>query len=150
MWGNGTARVKAIKGNADDLGYYLCAYLGDIEYNLKNLKLLKENNKDILDFKISEVEIEGKKKKFIKGGRLHLYPTGMRIYRKSKGIIEPRRFYDLYSKKDEIVGKYPPVYVSNIKIINDDKELIEYEINDNLEMVNFISYERYNKNYWIK
>lgn len=121
MWGNGTGRVTAIKRKVRDLGNYLSSYFGDIELNLENVKLLKKLGKNIKDFK----ETEGAKKKFIKGGRLYLYPTGMRIYRKSKGIKEPGRFYDLYSKRDKIIGLYPPVYEENIKIIDDDKELFK-------------------------
>ncbi len=94
MWGNGTARVKKIKSDVNNLGNYLYTYLGDIEYNQENLELLKKFGKSINNFKINEVEIEGSKKKFIKGARLHLYPAGMRIYRKSKGIKKPESFYD--------------------------------------------------------
>lgn len=64
------------------------AYLGDIGYTLKNLKILKKDGKNIKDYKIKEVEIEGSKKKFIKSGQLHLYPTGMRIHKKSRDIKE--------------------------------------------------------------
>lgn len=66
MWGKGFEKVKAIKSNVDNLGNYLSAYLGDIEYNLENLKLLKKNGKSINDFKINEVEIEGSKKNLLK------------------------------------------------------------------------------------
>lgn len=63
----------------------------------------------------------------------------MRIYRKSKGIKEPEIFYDLYINKDNIVGPYLPVYSENIKILDDKQEL-----------VNYISYEQYNKNNWLE
>jgi hypothetical protein len=135
MWGNGTARVKAIKSNVDNLGAYLSAYLGDIEYNQENLKMLKKSGKDVNDFKIKVAETDGAKKKFIKGGRLYLYPTGMRIYRKSKGIIEPEIKYGMYRDREKIVGSCEPNYKENIKILNYKKEVI-----------NYISYEQYNKN----
>lgn len=81
-----------------------------------------------------EVEIEGNKKKFIKGGRLHLYPTGMRIYRKSKGIKEPEIVHGIYKYRKEIIGDCKPYYRENIIILDDlSKEL------------NNIVYEQYNK-----
>lgn len=63
----------------------------------------------------------------------------MKIYRKSKGIKEPESFYDLYSNRDNIVGAHMSVYKENIKIFDDKQEL-----------VNYISYEQYNKNKWLK
>ena len=81
--------------------------------------MLKKNGKSIKAFKIKEVEIEGSKKKFIKGGRLHLYPTGMRIYRKSKGIEEPERFYGLYANRKIIIGSCKPYYRERIEILSD-------------------------------
>lgn len=50
----------------------------------------------------------------------------MRIYRKSKGIKEPDIFYDLYSNRNNIVGRYVPVYSENIKILDDKQELVNY------------------------
>ena len=83
LWGQGFTKVKAIKSNVDNLGAYLSAYLGDIELTKETHWQLKPNSK------VKEVEIDGHKKKFIKGGRLHLYPSGMNIYRCSRGIKQP-------------------------------------------------------------
>jgi len=56
----------------------------------------------------------------------------MRIYRKSKGIKEPERFYDSYGNRKNIVGLSEPTYRENIKIFDGKKQL------------NYISYKQYN------
>jgi len=124
MWGHGFVTVKAIKQNVDNLGAYLSAYLGDIP--------LDEGQGSEGGF-IKEVEINGKKKKFIKGGRLHMYPPGMNIYRASRGIKQPTKEYMRYDKAKKIVGAVTPNYSTCIKILDDDG--IE---------INSIAYENYN------
>jgi hypothetical protein len=135
LWGNGFVTVKAIKSNVDNLGAYLSAYLGDIEINDKNIReLISEGVVNVgQPLNVKEVEIEGKTKKFIKGGRLHLYPAGMNIFRKSAGITYPETQYMTYENAKKIVGAGTPNYSTKIKILDDDGEVI-----------NSISYENYN------
>ncbi|WP_448192997.1 hypothetical protein, partial [Azospirillum sp. sgz301742] len=49
----------------------------------------------------------GKEKKFIKGGRLHMYPPGMNLYRKSKGIQPPDREKMKWKEAKKIAGTAP-------------------------------------------
>lgn len=136
LWGLGFVKVKAIKRNVDDLGAYLSAYLGDVEYNQENIKILHDEGMgvdEIIRSTIKEVEVDGVKKKFIKGARLHLYPTGMNIYRKSKGIIEPKKKWMRYHKAKKLVGAGTPTFTSTVKIIDDENNEI-----------NSIAYEQYN------
>ena len=44
---------------------------------------------DIKECAVSEDGTEGKTKAFVKGARLHFYPSGMNIYRCSRGIVKP-------------------------------------------------------------
>lgn len=67
MWGNGSARVKAINSNVGNLGKYLSAYLGDIEYNPENLKLLKKYGKSINVLKLKKLKQTGVKRNLLKG-----------------------------------------------------------------------------------
>jgi hypothetical protein len=136
IWGHGFVTVKAIRQDVDNLGAYLSAYLGDIELDDgENLKTLIDLGiiKSGKPIDIKEVEIEGVKKKFIKGGRLHMYPPGMNIYRKSKGILEPESVYKPYSDIKKIVGSSTPNYSSCISILDDDSK-----------QLNTIIYEQYN------
>jgi hypothetical protein len=125
MWGHGFVTVKAIKQNVDNLGAYLSAYLGDIPLDDGQCSDGKEF--------IKEVEINGKKKKFIKGGRLYLYPPGMNIFRASRGIKQPTKEYMRYDEAKKIVGAGTPNYSTCIKILDDNG--IE---------INSIAYENYN------
>jgi hypothetical protein len=135
LWGHGFVKVKAIGKNVDNLGAYLSAYLGDIELNENNADdLLKEGvimPGSKLTFK--EVEIQGKTKRFIKGGRLNLYPSGMNIYRCSRGIRPPNIVYMQYDEAKKIVGALTPNYSKTINILDDSENII-----------NSITYENYN------
>lgn len=133
MWGQGFVTVKAIRKDVDNLGAYLSAYLGDIELTSDNEKVIAECCGSNGDYNIKVVEVDGEKKKFIKGGRLHLYPTGMNIYRKSRGIKVPESTYMRYSEAKKIVGSSTPNYSSMLCILDDD---------DN--ELNRIIYEQYN------
>lgn len=138
MWGNGFVTVKAIKQNVDNLGAYLSAYLGDVPVDFENQENLAElMHSGIIkvgkSINIKEVEIKGKTKKFIKGGRLHLYPPGMNIFRASRGIDQPTKEYMRYDEAKKIVGAGTPNYSTCIKILDDNG--IE---------INSIAYENYN------
>lgn len=81
IWGKGFVKIKAVEG-CDNIGAYFSAYLAD-------MPLEEYNGKDIEEISIKEVNIDGKKKSIVKGGRLYLYPAGMNIYRVSRGIKRP-------------------------------------------------------------
>lgn len=85
MWGNGFVVVKRLE-SVDNIGAYLSAYLGDIF--IEDIDKIKDND-TVVEKEITDISGEKVKKKIVKGGRLHLYPKGMNIYRKSKGIIVP-------------------------------------------------------------
>ena len=126
LWGQGFIKIKSLKG-VDNIGAYLSAYLGDIELTSDNLQGLNPNKVEI-----KHVEVDGVKKAYIKGGRLHLYPTGMNIYRKSKGIIHPEVEKMAYKDIKKIVGSTSPNYSRTFTITEDEKVL------------NSITYEQYN------
>lgn len=134
MWGQGFVSVKALKKDVDNLGAYLSAYLGDIEITDENRKVMDECcPHDSGTCEIKTVDVDGEKKCFLKGARLYLYPTGMNIYRKSRGIKVPESTYMPYSQAKKIVGPATPNYKSMVFIVdNDDTD------------INNIIYEQYN------
>lgn len=133
MWGGGYVTVKSIRTDGvDNIGAYLSAYLGDIELTDESLNSL--NDRERRQLNVKEVEIDGQKKKFIKGGRLHMYPPGMNIYRKSKGIEDPQIEWEPYQcAKEKIGDSTKATYHSTVSIYDDDEEII-----------NSINYEFYN------
>lgn len=94
LWRHGFTSTKALD-NCDNIGAYFSAYLADMP--LDELQKLPEHERlqamagdaQIEEKEFTNVEELTKKKKFVKGGRLYLYPPKMNIVRKSKGIKDP-------------------------------------------------------------
>ena len=125
IWGHGFIKMKSLK-DCDNIGAYLSAYLADVELTDENIGRAFREKEEV----IAKV-VDGKEKKFIKGGRLHLYPSGMNLYRKSKGIQMPVREDMRYSDIKKVVGSTTPNYTKQIVIEQDD-------------FTNTITYEQYN------
>lgn len=122
IWGHGYIKIKSMQ-NVDNIGAYLSAYLADAELTEQNASFAMRN-----DLEVVQKEIEGQKKVFIKGGRLHLYPSGMNLYRKSVGIKFPERKKMKYSEAIKKVGSTEPHFTKDIQIsINDFENTIAYE-----------------------
>ena len=106
LWEQGFVKIKSLR-DVDNIGAYLSAYLADIEL---------ETEKDYLDYskgfenEVVKKIVDGQEKKFIKGARLHLYPSGLNLYRKSKGIVFPEREEMSYQDIKKIVGFAEPNY----------------------------------------
>lgn len=79
-WGHGFVKVKAVK-DCDNLGAYLSAYLSDVPVDSDAACTEEKECSD------------GTKKRILKGGRLHMYPKGMNIYRHSRGIRKPDEYW---------------------------------------------------------
>lgn len=118
IWGHGFVKVNRIH-NIDNIGAYLTAYLADIP--------LDQVEEDIVGEVVEKV-IDNKTKKIVKGGRLHLYPSGINLYRKSKGIVFPERKTMKYSTAKGKIGDSDMTMESNIFLENDDfKNHIRFE-----------------------
>lgn len=116
----GWVTVQTLKG-IDNIGAYITAYLTDIPVDDS--------------FKGTDVvvkDVNGIKKKFKKGGRLHLYPKGMRFYRKSRGIKYPERVQMYYDDVKKITGSHKPVFEYRTKIERDN-----FETEMKIEQYNF-------------
>jgi len=119
MWGQGFVTVKAIRKDVDNLGAYLSAYLGDVEID-RNLDLSSVSG----NYEIKTIEVDGVEKRFLKGARLCLYPTGMNIYRKSRGIKDPESIMIPYGDIKKIVGTTTPNYSSDTLIVDDNNTIV--------------------------
>lgn len=83
VWGHGFVTCKKID-DVDNVGAYLTAYLGDMD-----VEQCLDDNIPCEGFEVKAVDIEGKKKYFVKGARLSLYPAKFNLYRTSRGIKKP-------------------------------------------------------------
>lgn len=123
IWSHGRVDIKTLK-DVDNIGAYLSAYLAD--HQVPDDYEPNGDNTEIIVKKVGNED-----KKFIKGGRLRFYPSGMRLYRKSKGILYPERVEMTYKNAKKIVGSTKPHY----------KKTYDIEIDD---FKNSITYEQYN------
>lgn len=126
IWNNGFTHTDSLEG-IDNIGAYLSAYLGDIEMTDDVIiNTLARGGQGHIEIK--EVEKDGLKKKFIKGGRLHHYPPGMNIYRKSKGMKFPKEEYMKFFEVKKIVGSAKPTFEKTIVIKDSETDRIFNEI----------------------
>lgn len=139
LWEQGTIVKTKPLNNIDNIGAYLSAYLADVELtdDIDNNTVV---NALCEEREVVSKVVEGKEKKFIKGGRLHMYPPGMNLYRKSKGIVEPERKETKFKNIKKIVGSVKPHYQKTYNIENEEFEntisFIQYNMKRNQDNTN--------------
>jgi len=141
IWGHGFTKFQALK-QSDDIAMYLSAHLTDLPLKeaLKNgIKFPDINRKDL-----KSIEVKGKPKAFLKGARLMFYPTGMRIYRTSKGIKRPIVSHTTEKVAQEIVSYHNASLTFEKTIALKDSNSCEvavifnyrhYRVNHDLEVI---------------
>lgn len=137
LWQQGFTKTTKLD-DIDNIGAYLTAYLGDMEFTAENILELQKQGLNVSQMSLKEVnEIEGIKlkepKSFIKGGRLYMYPPKFNLYRISRGIKKPKKEYYSYHVAKEKIGLVQPTYSKGIKIFDLDNSF-----------ANRIIYEYYN------
>lgn len=120
LWGNGFTKTNKLD-DIDNIGAYLTAYLGDIDLSSCIENNISYDSKDIKEI----TEIWNKKlkvpKKFVKGGRLSMYPPNFNIYRISRGIKAPSKEYYSYHVIKEKAGLRLPTYSKAISLTDNEK-----------------------------
>lgn len=125
LWGHGFTKTKSLKG-VDNPGLYLTAYLGDME-------LTEAVNAG--QFKAGRLgESKDKSKAVIKGARLHLYPSGINLYRCSRGVKRPEVLHMTEGEAQEIIGTASLTYEKTIAVRDSEGQT-----------VNIINYRQYNR-----
>lgn len=82
LWKNGFVNVQSVR-NVDNVGAYLTAYLADVSVEeLTESGVFPDVNEGIV-----EKEFQGEGKRYVKGGRLSFYPTGLNVYTRSKVLL---------------------------------------------------------------
>lgn len=137
LWQQGFTKTSKLD-DIDNIGAYLTAYLGDMEFTEENILELQKQGLNVSQMSLKEVnEIEGIKlkepKSFIKGGRLYMYPPKFNLYRISRGIKKPIKEYHSYHVAKEKAGLQLPTYSKGIKLSDTDNSFS-----------NIIIYEYYN------
>lgn len=118
LWGHGWVTIKSLK-DVDNIGAYVSAYLADVEV---------PEGHDVHSDNLIVKEVDGQEKRFLKGGRLWMYPPQMNLYRKSKGILFPERIEMTYGDTKKVVGSRRPHYQKQYSIETPNfKNTITYE-----------------------
>lgn len=139
MWGQGFTKTKACN-DCDNIGAYFSAYLADMPFDeYTQLSDVPST------FKIEEKDFEDeqgfiKSKKFVKGGRLYLYPPKMNIVRHSKGIKYPEVSYDTKENAEKKVCSAQQTFSSTFEIVDVSSS----------DVINIIQKSYYNKKRKIK
>lgn len=139
-WKQGFVKIKSVYG--DNLGAYFSAYLTDIPFD--------EMSEDTLQYEVSldrliERAIDdesGQKvaKKFVKGARVYLYPSGFNLYRCSRGVAVPKvEKISVAEIEKERASAGTLTYSQTLGVVAVDEE------NHSETSINVITYEYYNK-----
>lgn len=128
LWGQGFTKTKALD-NCDNIGAYFSAYLGDMPLDEVHQLPAVDQIRALAGGGVEEKEFANeqghtKKKKFVKGGRLFLYPPKMNIVRKTKGIKLPVVEKMTYSEAKEKVRSAKQTFSRAYEIVADDGSVI--------------------------
>nr|CDL67171.1 unnamed protein product [uncultured bacterium] len=128
LWGQGFTKIKSLE-NCDNIGAYFSAYLGDMPldevYQLPSADQIRAFGAGGIEEKdFSNEQGHIKKKKFVKGGRLFLYPPKMNIVRKTKGIKLPLVERMTYSAAKEKVRSAKQTFSRAYDVVADDGSVI--------------------------
>lgn len=128
MWGHGWTEIKPCD-NCDNIGAYFSAYLADMPLddvqklsNTEQVGCLSGNS--VLEKEIVDEQGNTKKKKFVKGGRLFLYPAGMNIIRPSRGIKQPEIENLSLDEARKKVRSHKQTFSRTYEIVSDDGDLL--------------------------
>ncbi len=125
IWRQGFVSIKALK-DVDNVGAYLTAYLGDLE---------APGNMDLKKVDPKRLKYVGKRKKaIIKGARLCFYPSGIQIFRHSRGIKKPELSQTTEVEVMKDVEGAALTYEKTIQLFDDQGQ-----------MLNQINYRQYNR-----
>ena len=119
LWGHGFVKIKKLD-NVDNVGAYLTAYLGDMEFQ----EAVNSNPGAIYDgaeCKMVEMEDgQGKKveKAIIKGARLDLYPVNFNMIRCTRGIKKPTTLMIRQEEEEKKVLGATKTFQSAFKLID--------------------------------
>lgn len=129
LWGQGFTKTKQPQ-DCDNVGAYFSAYLGDMPLDeVQHMSMDKQLQALSASGQVDEKEFSDdagtvKKKKFVKGGRLFLYPPGMNIIRSSKGVKQPEVKYMSREMAQKKVSSAKETFSCAYEIVGDDGRVV--------------------------
>lgn len=118
LWKQGFVKVKKLD-SVDNAGAYLTSYLTDLPLEECEKNGIKING-EICEKEIEDDNGKKKSKKFVKGGRLHLYPSGMNFYRTSRGVKRPEVEWTTQAKAIKKVSGATLTFEKAVRLSDND------------------------------
>lgn len=131
-WKQGFVTVKRLD-DVDNVGAYLTAYLGDVELSEAQSQNMYIGNREIKECEFTDDNGQKQKKKYVKGARLFMYPTGFHIFRYSKGIKKPTVTHCDYSEAKKKISSAKLTFSKSVELKDPDNDF-----------ENTLTYEYYN------
>lgn len=133
IWGQGFTVTKRLD-SVDNVGAYLTAYLGDME--LEDYVELDDVPDHISVKEVEYIDDSGKnqKKRYVKGGRLYMYPPNFNLYRCSRGCKKPTVTYMPEKDAEKKVSSAKLTFQRTVFLVDPETDF-----------ENVISYRYYNK-----
>lgn len=89
-WRHGFTHTQAVRGDCDNLGAYFTASSTDLTVEeFEGIHDADVDERYVIEKAWMDKDGTVTPKRVVKGARLKLYPSGMRIYRTSRGIVQP-------------------------------------------------------------
>lgn len=132
IWGHGFTKTKGLKG-VDNPGLYLTAYLGNMELT-EAIRAGTYKAGRLAEAEAKDERGRKQKKAIVKGSRLHLYPSGMNLYRCSRGVKRPEVQHMTEREAQKVIGTAPLTYEKTIAVVDEAGEAR-----------NVINYRQYNR-----
>lgn len=116
-WKQGFVTIKKLD-DVDNVGAYLTAYLGDMELSeaIDNGLFVDEKKIKSVDFTDDSGKLQNKR--YLKGGRLYMYPPKFNIYRFSRGIRKPDISYVSYSEAKKNVSSAKLTFSKGLNLVD--------------------------------
>ena len=121
IWGHGFVKIKKLD-NVDNVGAYLTAYLGDMEFDEMTSKNMCPIGKEVKMVEILDENGIKQKKAFIKGARLDLYPANFNMLRCSHGVKRPTSELMLEDEARKKVSGATKTFESAVMLVDDDND----------------------------
>lgn len=121
IWGHGFVKIKKLD-NVDNVGAYLTAYLGDMEFDEMSSNNMCPIGKEVKMVEILDENGNKQKKAFIKGARLNLYPANFNMLRCSRGVARPSSEMMLEDEARKKVSGATKTFESAVMLVDDDND----------------------------
>lgn len=121
LWKQGFVNIRSLD-NVDNVGAYITAYLGDMEFDVAKRQGVANGTVKTLEY---EENGQKKTKRYIKGARLYMYPANFRIFRFSKGIKKPNVYYTDYETAIEKACGGAQTFSKAVMLIDENSDFAD-------------------------